>query len=214
MDSYSKSVIKLFKDLKGKRKLVDIVNLLEDLTLCYIENDMPIELLLQDLDLAIENDEFNGFTKLQIKKIYNVLNKFDKNKSKQKNKEVKKKDKSVPEKFIDAIKKSTDSNTKKMDSFLIELRQRLNDRVKRSQSKVNLTEEYHDEFNAHYIRLFVGDQVKEFAIVVIQNNLIMYYSYITKRQYPINLKKTKKGLETLVNVFIERDLEYIDSNDD
>ena len=212
MDSYSHSVIKLFKDLKGKRKLVDIVNLLEDLTSYYIEqHELPVELLLQDLDMAIENDEFKGFTKVQLKKIYNVLNKFDKNKPKVK---TKKKDKSIPEKLIDSIKSQTDSSTNKMDEFLLELRQRLQDRVKRSKSKVNLTEEYHDEFNSQYLRLFVDSQTKEFAIIVIQNSLVMYYSHITKRQYPINLKKSRKGLDTLVNVFIERDLEYIDTKDD
>ena len=44
-------------------------------------------------------------------------------------------------------------------------------------------------------------------MVVVQNKLLVYHSYVTNRKYPVNLKRTKKGIDTLVNVFLQKDIE-------
>ena len=210
MEGYSQSVINLFNELKGKRKLVDIVNLLEDLTECYInKHQVPIEILLNDLDVAVESDMFKGFSTIEIKKIYKVVNKYDQIYTKIPSFS---KDMTTSEKLIKVIESVNDGNTREIDEFILKLRRRLTLRISGSDKKVNMTEEYHDEFNAHYVRLFEGNKDKEFAIIVIQNKLILYYSLLTRRQYPVNLKKTSKGLDTLMNIFVENDLEFIENN--
>ena len=210
MDRYSQSVIKLFEDLRGKRKLVDIVNMLEDLTTCYInQNDVPIQLILNDVDKAVEKDHFKGFSKIEIKRIYKILNRFDKQYSTIS--KPSKSSKTSAEQMIDIIEGDT-SNTRRMDKFLVNLRQKLMSRMNRSTVPLNVTEEYNDDFNAHYIRIFYGKKEVEMAIIVIQNKLVMYYSHVTNRQYPINLKKTNKGLDSLVDIFVERDIEHVENN--
>ena len=210
MEGYSQSVINLFNELRGKRKLVDIVNLLEDLTECYItKHQVPIEILLNDLDIAIEGDMFKGFSKIEIKKIYKVVNKFDKPYTQI---PTFTKNETTTDRVIKMIESVNDGDTRDIDEFILKLRRRLTLRISRSDVKVNMTEEYHDEFNSHYIRLFQGNKDKEFAIIVIQNRLMLYYSLLTKRHYPINLKKTSKGLSTLMDIFIENDLEQLENN--
>jgi len=209
VDSYSQSVIKLFNDLRGKRKLVDIVNMLEDLTACYINtNDIPISIILSDVDKAIENDKFKGFSKLEIKKLYKVLTKFDNNFTTIQKPTTE--GLTAAERLVNILE-NDDNTNKKMDKFLVDLRQKLMVRMNRSSLPLNVTEEYNDEFNAHYLRIYYGKKETEMCIIVIQNKLVMYYSHITKRQYPINLKKNSKGLDSLVDVFIERDIEHLEN---
>lgn len=208
MENYSDLVISLFKELRGKRKLIDILDLLEDATSCFLnEHDVPIQTLLTDFDTSIKNGSLENFTKLEIKKIYKVLNKFDKNYTiiEQSNKP------SSVEKFIDMVKNQKDiESTEHIDNFIVKLRRKLRSKITRAAFPMNSVEEYSDEFNAHYIHLFYGKKEQKFAVIVIQNKLVMYHSYITNRKYPINLKKTQKGIDTLVNVFLDKDLEEIE----
>tara|TARA_Y100000310_G_scaffold317553_1_gene370563 strand:- start:970 stop:1608 length:639 start_codon:yes stop_codon:yes gene_type:complete len=212
VEGYSQSVINLFNELRGKRKLVDIVNLLEDLTEYYInKHEVPIQILLNDLDICIENNMFKGFTTVEIKKIYKIVNKFDSVYTKIPSTSD---GMSISDKMANIIQNISGSSTRESDQFLVKLRRQLSLRIEQSPININITEEYSDELNAHYIRLFKSNKEREFAIIVMQDNLVMYYSLLTNRQYPINLKTNKGGLKTLISVFVENDIDFIENSED
>jgi len=207
VENYSDIVISLFEKLRSKRKLIDILDLLEDATSCYLnEHDVPVATLISDFDQAIEKGCLEHFTKIEIKKIYKVLNKFDKNYT-----ILKTSKKTTPvEKLVDMINNKEEfDNNNKMDNFIVKLRKKTRAKITKSPIPINTVEEYNDDFNAHYIHFYYGKKEQKFAIIIVQNNLVMYHSYVTNRKYPINLKKNDKGIDTLINVFLERDLEEI-----
>lgn len=209
LDSYSEHVITLFNDLRGKRKLIDILNLLEDMTKCYLkDNDLPASAIINDFDKAVENNALENFSKIEIKKIYKILNKFDRAYT------ILPSDKSgnIAEKIIRSIKGDEIDTNQWQDDFIVKLRAEI--RLKLNQFpyvQIDTIEEYSDEFDAHYIHFHKRNNDKSFAVVVVQNKLVVYHSYVTNRKYPINLKRTKKGIDTLVNVFLEKDIKGLDN---
>lgn len=205
VDSYSEQVITLFNDLRGKRKLIDILNLLEDMTKCYLDdNDLPASALINDFDNAIEKDALQNFSKLEIKKIYKILNKFDRTYT------ILPSDKSgsVVERVVKALQSDETTSSRSKDDFIVKLRAEI--RLKLNEFhyvQIDTIEEYSDDFDAHYIHFHKRNNDKSFAVVVVQNKLLVYHSYVTNRKYPVNLKRTKKGIDTLVNVFLQKDIE-------